>query len=277
MKPITWFPPMWAFLCGTIASGASAWALPDVGRIALGVVMAGPVLCGLSQVINDYFDRHVDAINEPNRPIPSGQVKLWQVGVQAALLTLIGTALALYLGVNVFVYAGIGFVLAVAYSAPPIRTKRNGWVGNTTVAISYEGLAWLAGHAAFASLTGPSVLIAMLYAFGSHGIMSINDYKSITGDVASGIKTIPVLLGTQKAAWLIVGTMNVAQILIIAAFLVWGRWVFAAILLGVLLVQVPTQISFIKQPTENYLKFSAIGVSLFVWGMPIAAIGLRAL
>jgi len=268
---------MWAFLCGTIASGASTWALPDVGRIALGVVMAGPVLCGLSQVINDYYDRHVDASNEPNRPIPSGQVKLWQVGVQAVVLTLLGMGMALYLGLNVFVYAGLGFVLAVAYSAPPVRTKRNGWIGNTTVAISYEGLAWLAGHAAFAPLTGPSVLIAALYSIGSHGIMSINDYKSIAGDVASGIKTIPVLLGTKKAAQLIVGTMNVAQLAIIAAFLVWGRWVFALILLGVLLVQVPTQIGFIKNPTENYLKFSAIGVSFFVWGMPIAAIGLRAL
>ncbi|MFN3442295.1 MAG: bacteriochlorophyll/chlorophyll a synthase, partial [Rhizobium rosettiformans] len=63
LKPITWFPPMWAYACGAIASGAGLgdrW-LP----VALGVLLAGPLLCGTSQAVNDWFDRHVDAINEP--------------------------------------------------------------------------------------------------------------------------------------------------------------------------------------------------------------------
>ncbi|MGA1161223.1 MAG: UbiA family prenyltransferase, partial [Burkholderiaceae bacterium] len=66
-KPITWFPPMWAFACGVVASAApmnGQWHL-----LLLGVLLAGPMVCATSQAVNDWFDRHVDAINEPHRPI----------------------------------------------------------------------------------------------------------------------------------------------------------------------------------------------------------------
>ena len=71
-KPITWFPPMWAFACGVVASGVSMdgrWGLAIIG-----VALAGPLVCATSQAVNDWFDRHVDAINEPHRPIPSGRM-----------------------------------------------------------------------------------------------------------------------------------------------------------------------------------------------------------
>lgn len=277
MKPITWFGPMWAFLCGAIASGATGWNLSDLSRILLGMVMAGPILCGISQVINDYFDREVDALNEPNRLIPAGLVSLKQVVATILLLMPLGIAIALSLGRGVSILTGIGLLLAMSYSAPPLRAKRNGWVGNSLVAISYEGLAWMAGHLAFAPLTSASVLIALLYSLGAHGIMSINDYKSIVGDRLSGIRTIPVLYGPQRAAWLIVLTMDLAQIGVIALFALWGNWIIAAVITVILLLQLPIQRRFLQQPGELYLKFSAIGVSFFVWGMMAAAIGLRAL
>jgi chlorophyll synthase len=72
LKPITWFPPMWAFACGAISSGVSPdgqWPI-----IITGIVLAGPMVCATSQAVNDWFDRHVDAINEPQRPIPSGRI-----------------------------------------------------------------------------------------------------------------------------------------------------------------------------------------------------------
>ena len=71
LKPITWFAPMWAFMCGLVSSSAS---LADHWLLAVGgVVLAGPAICATSQAVNDWFDRHVDAINEPDRPIPSGR------------------------------------------------------------------------------------------------------------------------------------------------------------------------------------------------------------
>lgn len=277
MKPVTWFGPMWAFLCGSIASGATTWSLADVSRVLIGVTLAGPVLCAFSQVINDYFDREVDAINEPQRLIPSGLVSTKQVVVTITILFMLGVLISIYMGQAVSLFVTIGMALAIAYSVPPLRAKRNGWIGNAMVGISYEGLAWMAGHIAFASLTFPSVLLAILYSFGTHGIMSINDYKSIEGDRISGIRSIPVLLGPQRAAWLIIATMNLAQLGVIAAFLLWGIWWVSLVVLGILLIQLPLQHRFLQQPVEYHLKLSAIGVSFFVWGMMVAAIGVRSL
>lgn len=277
MKPVTWFPPTWAFLWGAVASGATSWAPDDVLRIVLGMVMAGPILCGLSQVVNDYFDREVDALNEPHRLIPSGMVSIKQVMLTILALLVLGFSIGLYLGTEISLLVAFGVFLAIAYSAPPLRAKRNGWYGNALAAISYEGLAWLAGHLVFAPLTPASVLVAVLYSLGTHGIMSINDYKSIEGDRKSGIRSIPVIYGPKRAAWLIVLTMNLAQVGVLAAFLMWGQPVVALVLTGVLLVQLPLQYRFIRRPMETYLVFSAFGVSIFVLGMAVAALGLRAM
>lgn len=277
MKPITWFAPVWAFLCGAIASGGTSLTYGGLAQIVLGMIFAGPIMCGLSQVINDYFDREVDAINEPDRLIPSGMVSIQQVMLTIVALSVAAVVIAALLGRGVLLLTGIGMLTAVAYSAPPIRGKRNGWYGNTLVAISYEGLAWLAGHLAFAALTPGSLLIAVLYSFATHGIMSINDYKSIDGDREIGIRTIPVQYGPQRTAWLILATMNLAQFGVIAAFVFWQSWVIVAALIVVFLIQLPMQRFFLKDPIENYLRFSAIGVSFFVWGMLVAAIGLRTL
>ncbi|MEL7433093.1 MAG: chlorophyll synthase ChlG [Chloroflexota bacterium] len=283
MKPLTWFAPTWAFFCGAIASGAIIWNVTsgafwwDMFRMALGMVMAGPILCGVSQVVNDYFDREIDAINEPDRLIPSGKISTQQIIVTVVTLMTVGFAIGLFLGHGVRALVLAGLFAGIAYSAPPIRAKRNGWYGNTLVAISYEGMAWLAGHLAFAALTPQSFIIAALYSLGTHGIMSINDYKGVEGDRASGIRTIPVQLGREKAAWLIVATMNVAQLGVVLCLWLWGQWL-AALVIGVfIIIQLPLQQRFIADPAENFIKFSAFGVTIFVWGMLVAAIGLGAM
>lgn len=275
MKPVTWFPPTWAFLCGAVASGATSFNVLDVLHILLGMLMAGPILCGLSQVINDYYDKDVDALNEPDRLIPSGQVTLQQVVLTIVVLILAGLAIGFYMGRGIPLLVVLGVFLAIAYSAPPFRAKQNGWYGNTLAAISYEGLAWVAGHLALAALTPQSLLVAALYSVGTHGIMSINDYKSIAGDTKIGVRTIPVQYGPQKAAWLIVATMNLAQLGVITAFLVWGQGLIALLVGGILLAQVPLQIRFLRDPMKHYLVFSAFGVLIFVIGMMVSAVGLR--
>ena len=146
LKPVTWFPPMWAFGCGIIASGVSPagqWPL-----IGLGILLAGPLVCGTSQAVNDWFDRHVDAINEPRRPIPSGRMPgRWGLYI-AVFWTFVSLAVAAMLGPWVLGAAAVGLALAWAYSAPPLRLKRNGWWGNAAVAACYEGVPWLTALAA---------------------------------------------------------------------------------------------------------------------------------
>ena len=59
-------------LCGAAASGQFTWTPENVAKSVVCMIMSGPLLTGYTQTINDYYDRELDAINEPYRPIPSG-------------------------------------------------------------------------------------------------------------------------------------------------------------------------------------------------------------
>jgi chlorophyll/bacteriochlorophyll a synthase len=275
-KPITWFPPMWAFACGAVASGVTAdgkWLL-----IAAGVALAGPLVCATSQAVNDWFDRHVDAINEPQRPIPSGRVPgNWGLYIAVAW-TVVSLAFATLLGPWGFGAAAAGLLLAWAYSAPPLRLKRNGWWGNSACAISYEGLAWITGAAVMAGGLMPewrSLLLAALYSAGAHGIMTLNDFKAIEGDRRMGINSLPVLLGPQRAAQVACLAMALPQGIVVALLLAWNSpW--HALAVGLLLaVQLVLMDRFIKDPLARATWYSAVGVNFFVIGMLVSAFALK--
>ena len=191
---------MWAFGCGVVASGVAAegrWPI-----IVVGLVLAGPMVCASSQAVNDWFDRHVDAINEPNRPIPSGRMPgRWGLAI-AILWTGLSLLVAAFLGPWGFGAAVIGLLLAWAYSAPPLRLKLNGWWGNAACGLCYEGLAWTTGAAVMAGGAMPparSLALAALYSAGAHGIMTLNDFKSVEGDRQMGVGSLPVRLGVPGA------------------------------------------------------------------------------
>lgn len=274
MKPVTWFAPAWAFLCGAIASSGLGWSIGGAARVALGMLLAGPIVCGMSQVINDYFDREVDAINEPHRLIPSGLVSPRQVFATIAVLVVLALSIALYFGAPVTLLTAIGMLLAVAYSAKPLRAKRNGWIGSIVVAVSYEGLPWLAGHLSFGSLTWQSAMLAGLFSFGTIGIMAINDFKSMEGDRQTGIRTLPVMYGPWGASWLIVLIMSLAQLYVVVHFAAQQSWWTTAILLLLFLGQIPLQRSFLRDPVSQAVKYSAGSSGLFVLGMMVAAVSL---
>jgi chlorophyll synthase len=276
LHPITWFPPMWAFGCGVVSSGEPI--LENWPLVLLGVVLAGPLVCGTSQAVNDWFDRHVDAINEPHRPIPSGRVPgQWGLAI-AVLWTLLSLLVAASLGTWVFWATAIGLVMAWAYSAPPVRLKRNGWWGNTAVAFSYEGLAWVTGAAVMLGGMLPDgriLLLAGLYSAGAHGIMTLNDFKAIEGDRRMGVRSLPVQLGVEGAARAACLFMALPQVAVIALLLAWQRPEHA-IAIGVILgIQLLLMVRFLRNPLERATWFSANGVSVYVIGMLISAFAVR--
>jgi chlorophyll synthase len=276
LKPITWFPPMWAFACGAVASGASADG--RVWGVAAGVLLAGPLVCATSQAVNDWFDREVDAINEPQRPIPSGRMPgRWGLYVAIAW-TLLSLVAALAIGPWVFAAAAFGLALAWAYSAPPLRLKRNGWWGNAACGLCYEGLAWITG-AAVMSGGAPSLeslILAALYSAGAHGIMTLNDFKSIEGDARMGIGSLPVRLGPQRAAQVACAVMLLPQAAVVALLLDWGQGRHAAGVAALIVAQALMMRRFLAAPRERALWLSGLGVPLFVLGMLVAAFALRA-
>jgi chlorophyll synthase len=278
LKPITWFPPMWAFACGMVSTGQSLsdnWLL-----IIGGILLAGPLVCATSQAVNDWFDRHVDAINEPHRPIPSGRMPgRWGLYI-AVIWTVLSLLWAWQLGPWGFAASGLGLVLAWAYSAPPVRLKANGWWGNSACALSYEGLAWVTGAAVMLGGAMPSqdtIVLALLFSLGAHGIMTLNDFKAVQGDALMGVRSLPVQMGVTKAAWIACGFMLVAQWAVAALLLHWGspNAALAVVLLSA--AQLPLMVRFIQQPVEKALSVSAFGVPLFVSGMMVSAWSLRGL
>jgi len=276
LKPVTWFPPMWAFGCGLVASGVALGA--NVGLLVLGAVVTGPLVCGASQAVNDWFDRHVDAINEPNRPIPSGRVPgQWGLAIAigwSALAALAGWQLGPFGAAA----TAVGLVLAWAYSAPPFRLKLNGWYGNLAVGLSYEGLAWVTGHAVAlggATPPGRSLLLALCYSLGGHGIMTLNDFKAIDGDRLLGVRSLPVQLGPERAARVACGVMLAFQLAALAiAFAVVPTWV-VAVHAALIAAQLPLMRRLLTDPRALAPWYNATGILLYVLGMLVSAIGLR--
>ena len=276
LKPITWFPPMWAFACGVVSSGeafAGHW-----GLIVWGVLLAGPLVCASSQAVNDWFDRHVDAINEPQRPIPSGRMPgRWGLYI-SGLWTCLSLLWAVPLGTWGFLAAALGLALAWAYSAPPLRLKENGWWGNAACALSYEGLAWVTGAAVMLGERVPPtpvLWLALLYSLGAHGIMTLNDFKAVEGDRQMGVRSLPVQLGVDGAARVACWAMVLPQLVVVGLLMHWGKVGHALAVLGLVLAQLPLMGVFVRQPVAKALMLSGFGVPLFVAGMMVSAWALR--
>ncbi|MEM6304640.1 MAG: chlorophyll synthase ChlG [Pseudomonadota bacterium] len=277
IKPITWFPPMWAYLCGVISSGValgSAWALA-----LLGVVLAGPIVCGMSQAANDWCDRHVDAINEPDRPIPSGRIPgRWGLWIALAM-----SGVSLFVGWQLGPWGFGATVVAVAaawaYSAEPIRLKRSGWWGPGLVGLSYESLPWFTGAAVLAAGAPrwETIVIALLFGVGAHGIMTLNDFKALEGDRKTGVNSLPVTLGPERAAGVACLMMSAPQVIVIGLLATWGMPLHALAIAASLGVQFIAMRVLLRDPKGRAPWYNGTGVMLYVSGMMVAAFALRGL
>ncbi len=274
LKPVTWFPPIWAFMCGVVSSGvpvAERWPF-----LVAGVLLTGPLVCGTSQAVNDWFDRHVDAINEPGRPIPSGRI----AGAWGLWIAIAGTILSLIVawatGPLVFGATCLALLCAWGYSAPPFRFKVSGVWGPAVVALTYEGLTWFTGAAAMAGAwPDAAVLIVLgLYSLGAHGIMTLNDFKAVDGDRATGLRSLPVVLGVDRAARLACVVMALPQVAVIALLVHWDHRLVGAIVALLLAGQMLLMRRLLRDPLAHTPWYNATGTSLYVLGMLASACGL---
>jgi chlorophyll/bacteriochlorophyll a synthase len=275
LKPVTWFAPMWAFGCGVVSSGVLV--LDHLWTLFAGIALCGPLVCGTSQAVNDWFDRHVDSINEPNRPIPSGRIPgRWGLGI-AVGWTLVSLLVAALMGLWVFCATIVGLIAAWAYSAPPFRLKINGWWGNSAVGLCYEGLPWFTAAAALlaARPSNEIIALALLYSVGAHGIMTLNDFKAVEGDRQMGIGSLPVRLGEANAAKLACVVMAIPQAVVVFLLLHWGRPVHAGLIGLGLLLQLACMTRLLKDPKKYAPWYNGTGVLLYVLGMLASAFAVR--
>ncbi|GAA0728347.1 chlorophyll synthase ChlG [Sphingomonas japonica] len=274
LKPITWFPPIWAFVCGVVSSGVPVgerWPF-----LIAGIALTGPLVCGTSQAVNDWFDRHVDAINQPERPIPSGRIGgQWGLAI-AVFGTLLSAAVAWATGPWVFAATLLGLALAWAYSAPPLRLKVNAIWGPGAVALSYEGLTWFTGAAVMAGAlpSGQVLAVLLLYSLGAHGIMTLNDFKAVEGDRLTGVRSLPAILGIDRAARIACATMLLPQLAVLGLLLAWGMIATAGFVTLLVLGQLWAMRRMLGDPQARAPWYNATGVAMYVTGMLATAFGL---
>jgi chlorophyll/bacteriochlorophyll a synthase len=282
MKPITWIPLMWGVICGAASSGEYTWSIENVLKSLLCMLMSGPLLTGYTQVVNELYDREIDAVNEPYRPIPSGAISLPQVKAQIFILLAGGIGVSYLLDraanhdfpIMTCLAIGGAFV-AYIYSAPPLKLKQNGWLGTYALGASYIALPWWAGHALFGTLNWTLIAVTLFYSLAGLGIAIVNDFKSVEGDRQFGLQSMPVMFGIDKAAWICVLMIDIFQAGI-ALYLVSIHQNLYAAILGLLIIpQITFQdMYFLRNPLENDVKYQASAQPFLVLGMLVAGLAI---
>ena len=282
MKPITWIPLMWGVICGAASSGGYTWTLENVLIAAACMLLSGPIMTGYTQIMNDYYDREIDAINEPYRPIPSGAISLNQVVMQIWVLLIAGLAIAVALDLwaghesfTVTKIAVIGAFLAYIYSAPPLKLKQNGWLGSYALGASYITLPWCVGHALFGELNWRVVAVTMFYSLAGLGIAIVNDFKSVEGDRTLGLKSLPVMFGVDRAALISATMIDVFQIGIAGYLVFLGQQLYATVLMLLVIPQITFQdMYYLRNPLKNDVKYQASAQPFLVIGMLVAGLAM---
>lgn len=282
MKPITWIPLIWGVVCGAASGGEYRWSLECVLIAAACMLMSGPLLTGYTQTLNDFYDREIDAINEPYRPIPSGAISVPQVVTQIVVLLVGGVAVAYGLDrwaghafPTITALALGGSFVSYIYSAPPLKLKQNGWLGNYALGASYIALPWWAGHALFGNLTWQIVVLTLFYSLAGLGIAVVNDFKSVEGDRQMGLKSLPVMFGVGTAAWICVLMIDIFQGGVAAYLMAIHQNLYAVLLILLIIPQITFQdMYFLRNPLENDVKYQASAQPFLVLGMLVTGLAL---
>lgn len=195
--------------------------------------LSAMLVTGGSNAINDYYDRAIDAINRPLRPIPSGQITAraaWWGGV-ALILTGIGTGFRVSYVCGT-IASGVSLLLW-GYSA---YLKHRPMVGNLAVGLS-GGLAFLYGGLAVSH--PEQALFPSLFAFLIHIAREIiKDVEDLPGDGAFHSRTLPVVVGVRGASRIAAALLS---ILVVFTFLPYFMGLYSTryLLLVTLLTNLP--------------------------------------
>jgi geranylgeranylglycerol-phosphate geranylgeranyltransferase len=162
--------------------------------------LTGFTFCAAAMVINDYYDRKIDAINEPQRPLPSGLIKPKEALAFMAALIVIGGVFSLLIypyGLLCFLVALASLVITATYLTVG---KRSGLPGNFLVS-ACVAIPFIYGSVTALGTVGLNVLLFASMAFLSNtGREITKGIVDVKGDRAGGVKTLAVRFGEKSAA-----------------------------------------------------------------------------
>jgi len=232
-RPFTLVAPALGFASGAVtAAGAvprDVFSRDLVLFPVIGLTMAA-VLNAASNALNQIYDLEIDRVNKPRRPLPSGRMSI----AEAWLFTAGGYAVALLLAWLVapggrrecFWIVVAATLMTFVYSMPPFRTKRLGIWANVTIAIPRGVLLKIAGWSAVKTVAGIEPwFIGGIFGLFLLGASTTKDFADMEGDARGGCRTLPIIYGVRRAAWMISPSFVVPFVMISAG-------VFAGILTG---------------------------------------------
>ena len=158
--------------------------------------LTGFMLLGSSMVLNDYFDREIDLVNEPTRPMPSGLVTPSEAVSFAIVLASIGFLAAMITGIYTLAVAVGSIILAVAYNS---RFKKTGLAGNVMVSTNVA-VPFIYGGFAVRNATWPLLIFALLAFLSSLGREIVKGIVDVAGDKTKGVKSVAITRGNNYAA-----------------------------------------------------------------------------
>jgi 4-hydroxybenzoate polyprenyltransferase len=221
-RPFTLVAPALGFASGAAtaigAAPAEPWSLDVVLFPCVGLVMAA-VLNAASNALNQIYDLEIDRINKPRRPLPSGRLSIqdaWQFTLATYAVALVLAWLVAPGGRHeCFWIVLVATVITVLYSAPPFRTKRLGIWANLTIAIPRGVLLKVAGWSAVKTIAGTEPwFIGAIFGLFLLGASTTKDFADMEGDARGGCRTLPIIYGVRRAAWMISPSFIVPFIMI---------------------------------------------------------------
>ena len=210
-RPFTLLPPALGFASGAVTAAGAEPSIPFSSDVLLhagiGTVMAA-VLNAASNALNQIFDLEIDRLNKPERPLPSGRMTLRTAWTWTMTLYAVALGLAWLVAPggrrDCFWIVVVAAAFTVLYSAPPARTKRFGLLANLTIAIPRGVLLKVAGWAAVKpALTLEPWFIGGIFGLFLLGASTTKDFADMPGDARAGCRTLPVVYGVRRAAWIV--------------------------------------------------------------------------
>jgi geranylgeranylglycerol-phosphate geranylgeranyltransferase len=270
IRPINCVMMGFAVFVGAVLANP-AFATGEWLKIGYGF-LTGFMLCAAAMVVNDYYDRKIDAVNEPTRPIPSGVVTVREALAMVFVLTVVGFVFAVLTSLLCLGVAALSWVIVVAYVTVG---KSTGLPGNFLVSACvatpfiYASVAvlgwvplnvWLFASMAFLSNTGREI---------TKGIVDVK------GDAAEGVKTLAVRYGERNAA------LAAVVFYLSAVALTPIPWILALVSFWFIPVVVITDVGFVVSSAlllkdyrrENARKTKKIVLIWFVMGLLAFVLG----
>jgi chlorophyll/bacteriochlorophyll a synthase len=257
-RPFTLVAPALGFASGAATAVGAApreqWHAALIVYPLIGLTMAA-VLNAASNALNQIYDLEIDGVNKPKRPLPSGRLTISDAWIFTAVTYVIALVLAWLVAPDgrheCFWIVLIAAIITFLYSVPPFRTKRLGIWANVTIAIPRGVLLKVAGWSSVKTILGLEPwYIGAIFGLFLLGASTTKDFADMEGDARGGCRTLPIIYGVRRAAWMISPSFVIPFLMISV-----GAWT------GIL--------------TGHFILLQALALIMTVYGLYVCYLMLR--